>query len=282
MLSVPFEGFVVPGAYGDRRVLIHRSRVEGAERRPLTVLLHGVHGCASPARGNKYGDLARLLAERGFEAAIVESSRSRRDRETFGEDRASWARAAFPGKSFGDETADAISALVALRERFPGRPLAPLGFSLGGLIAILVAGRRAVELATGPGGRISADDLPPFELLGIAGSGEAIRPEAAGSLALPILDRLPDPVILREAALTLDASRVLCFYGERDATFSEEACRGLFDRFPLSPGRKTFLVLDGTDHAFRERQGVRSLDPVRRILREWIPLLGAIPSGGLP
>ena len=89
-----------PGSFGDREVLLHFFKAGSGRDCPAVLLLHGVHGWASPAEGNKYGFLARELAANGVSACIAESSRLRRDRETFGDDRVSWAKAAFRGKTF--------------------------------------------------------------------------------------------------------------------------------------------------------------------------------------
>jgi dienelactone hydrolase len=277
--ALEFGTFSAPGFFGDREVLIHRALVD-RPKAPLVALLHGVHGCASPERGNKYGDLARLLAAEGYESMILESSRLRRDREIFGDDREAWIRLAFTGKTFEEELADSVSGLRRIVGRRPGRPLVLLGFSLGGILSVLIAGGAAEGLLSASRWEVSlwARELPPLFCLSVAGSGDALRPEAAGQLRLPVLDRLPDPEILREAATRLSAPRALTFYGGEDKTFSEESCRGLFDRYPLAEERKRFLTLSGADHAFREQRGLPSVEPIREIVRELVAFLEGCPE----
>ena len=107
---------------------------------PVILLFHGVHGWAAPVEGNKYGYIARELAGKGIETCIAESSRLRRDRETFGDDRAARAKEALRGKTFAMEVYDACSAFAAVQSKYAGRPVVPWGFSLGGLSAVLLAG----------------------------------------------------------------------------------------------------------------------------------------------
>ncbi len=147
-----------PGSFGDRQVVLHFFKAGSAGDCPAVLLLHGVHGWASPVEGNKYGFLARELAANGISACIAESSRLRRDRETFGDDRVSWAKAAFRGKTFPMEVYDACSAFGCFRRKFWRSVPVLWGFSLGGLISVLIAGKKTggyiAETAWSlPGGR---------------------------------------------------------------------------------------------------------------------------------
>jgi len=215
------------------------------------VLLHGVHGCADPAPGNKYGDLARMLIDLGAKCAIVETSRRRRDRETFGDDREAWAREAFRGKTFRQDHADAVAGIeAAAAEAAPGKVWL-FGFSLGGIHAVLAAGEGSLSFT--PAGII------------LAGSGMRIRPEAELALDLPILDTMPDDRLLADAVARMRAGRLISFWGTLDSTFSEEACRALVETAPLPPERKNFVVIEGSDHAFRSYRGHPSLKPLELI-----------------
>ena len=84
------ETFSASGSFGDGEVRMTRFHPAG-ERLPLVVVFHGVHGCADPAPGDKYGDLGRFLADQGVGCVLCETSRKRRDRSVFGEDRGGWA-----------------------------------------------------------------------------------------------------------------------------------------------------------------------------------------------
>ena len=241
-----------PGTFGDGLVPVHIMEGPGTRAdAPLVVLLHGVHGCAGPAPGNKYGDLARMLLELGTRCAIVETSRRRRDRETFCEDREAWAHEAFRGKTFRQDHADAVAGIeAATAVAAPGKVWL-FGFSLGGIHAVLAAGNGSLSFT--PAGII------------LAGSGMRVRPEAELALDLPILDTMPDGKFLAEAAGRMKAERLISFWGTLDSTFSEEACRALVEAAPLPPERKGFVVIEGADHAFRNYRGSPSLKPLEMI-----------------
>lgn len=142
------QTILAAGAFGDGATTVSvlpAREGAGGPACPRIVLLHGVHGCASPEPENKYGYLARLCTERGSDACIVETSRARRDRNTFiredgGDDRVAWAIAAFSGKTFAMELSDVCAALERIEADLPPRPTVLWGFSLGGIIAVLIAG----------------------------------------------------------------------------------------------------------------------------------------------
>ncbi len=253
-----------PGCFGDNEVLLHIFTGIPEEKEPVFLLFHGVHGCASPAEGNKYGYLGRSLAEKGVTACIAESSRIRRDRETFGEDRAGWALAAFRGKTFPMEVYDACSALAAVGREFPGRPVILWGFSLGGILSVLLAGKET-ESFLKPAG---FEFVPYGEIQGlvISGTGDLVRPEASASLALPILDTLGERRIIHVAASKARPSFVLFFYGSEDETFGEDSSRRIFQSFRLGEERKTFCILDGADHSFRKLNGVSSREALEKMV----------------
>ncbi len=250
----------VPGTFGDGLVPVHIMRRSGASGgSPLVVLLHGVHGSANPLPGNKYGELARMLIEQGASCAIVETSRIRRDRESFGEDREAWAHAAFKGKTFFQDHADAVAGIEAAAMEAGIGSIWVFGFSLGGIHAVLAAGSEGLSFT--PSG------------IALGGSGYRIRSEAENALTLPILGSMPGSDPLIEAAGRLRAERLVSFYGSLDSTFPEDTCRRLVELAPLPLEKKGFVVIEGADHAFRSLKGNPSLKPLEMISSFLTPLL---------
>ncbi len=270
--------YSAPGHFGDKTVRVFFSGPRNASgRSPVFVLLHGVHGCADMSPENKYGCLARMLHSRGAIAVVVETSRLRRDREAFGEDRDSWARAAFMGKTFAADHADVLEGLTLVHSLFPEKDLWLWGFSLGGIHAITAAGGSSQAILEKENHKAP---LPEFPFSGIvtSGSGDRVRPGAEGSLELPILDSMPPESILHEAARKLSAGYFVSFYGSLDETFSEESCRHIFDEVPLPQARKVFHIIDGADHPFRHLHGHPSLKPLEMMIEKLPPLLHPGPS----
>ncbi|MGC9372135.1 MAG: alpha/beta hydrolase [Thermovirgaceae bacterium] len=221
---------------------------------------------------NKYGRLARMLNFRGAISAVVETSRLRRDRETFGDDRESWARAAFRGKTFAADHADVLEGLSLVHSLLPEKDLWIWGFSLGGIHAVTAAGGSSKAILRE--GNQKAP-LPEFHFSGIvtSGSGDRVRPGAKRSLELPILDSMPPESILHEAARNLSAGYFVSFYGSLDETFSEESCKEIFREVPLPEARKAFHVLKGVDHPFRHLYGHPSLKPLEMMTEKLATLL---------
>jgi len=250
----------VPGTFGDGLVPVHiMRRAHASGHSPLVILLHGVHGSANPLPGNKYGELARMLIDQGASCALVETSRVRRDRETFGEDREAWARAAFKGKTFFQDHADAVAGVEAAAMEVGMGPIWIFGFSLGGIHAVLAAGSDGLSFT--PAG------------IALGGSGYRIRSGAENDLTLPILDSMPGSDTLIEAAGRLRAERLVSFYGSLDSTFPEDTCRRLVELAPLPQEKKNFIVIEGADHAFRSLKGNPSLKPLEMISSRLAPLL---------
>ena len=254
-----------PGSFGDREVLLHFFKAGSGRDCPAVLLLHGVHGWASPAEGNKYGFLARELAANGVSACIAESSRLRRDRETFGDDRVSWAKAAFRGKTFPMEVYDACSAFEYFRRDFSVSVPVLWGFSLGGLISVLIAGKKTAGYIAGTG-LTSPREGEVAGFIRIRQRRPEIRPEASGSLSLPVLDSLGDKSEVLRAASDASPAFALFFYGSLDETFSEESSRRIFDRLPLPEPRKEFRFILGADHSFRKKEGAPSREPLEEML----------------
>jgi hypothetical protein len=219
-----------------------------------------------------------MLNARGAISAIVETSRFRRDRETFGEDRNSWAWAAFRGKTFAKDHADVLEGLSLVCSLFPERDYWIWGFSLGGIHAVTVAGNASETVLRGKKHKAPLPGFPPVGII-TSGSGDRIRPEAEQSLELPILDSMPPEEILHKAARNLAAEYFVSFYGSLDGTFSEESCREIVREVPLPETRKAFHVIEGADHPFRHLNGRPSLKPLEMMTSRLAPLLHPGPTG---
>ncbi len=258
------------GTFGDKKVLLYTALPPSASS--LVMFLHGVHGCADMEEGNKYRALAELLYQRGVGSCLVESSRQRRDRNTFGEDYPAWALGAFQGKSYAQDLGDFARALEHLQKTHPELSLWLWGFSLGGIHAVLLGSPKYREV-------MGEENLPIPEISGktlegiiLAGSGHYVRPEQSLLLRAPILDTLPPNTVLLEAAASLECGELYSFYGSLDDTFNEESCRELFQRAPEEI-RRDFRVLPGADHSFRNLEGQPSLEPLREMTKIMMPRL---------
>ena len=71
---------------------------------------------------------------------IIETSRKTRDRERYGEDRSSWVKEAFEGKTYAMDLFDVASALSFLNRNVRCTSLWLWGFSLGGLHSLMITG----------------------------------------------------------------------------------------------------------------------------------------------
>ncbi|HOO62597.1 MAG TPA: alpha/beta hydrolase [Synergistaceae bacterium] len=256
------------GTFGDRKVLLYTAPPSPSS--PLVMFLHGVHGCADMEEGNKYRALAELLYQQDIASCLVESSRKRRDRIAFGEDYPAWAQGAFEGKSYAQDLGDFARALAFLQEKFSNLDFWLWGFSLGGIHATLLASpvyRRVLEKEGLESPAIRSNSLKGVLL---SGTGHYLRPEQALLLRAPILDSLPPNSLLLEAAESLECEKLYSFYGSLDNTFSEQSCRELFERAPRKV-RQKFTVIPGADHAFRNLEGVPSLEPLRQMTERIIP-----------
>ena len=249
-LNPSFRTIYTKGSFGDGQVAVHTLGPEIKKNaEPLVIILHGVHGSASPEKGEKYGDLARMLSHKGAWCALVETSRRRHDRESFGADRDAWAHAAFDGKTYAQEYEDALTGIGAAFGDLGLENVWIFGFSLGGINAVLAAG---------------GEDALPFVPSGVAlgGSGSIIRPEAASSLSLPILDTAPPKERLLLSAGKIKTGRLISFYGSLDSTFSEGSCREVVEAAAVPADRKKFIVIEGADHSFRTIRGMPTVKPL--------------------
>lgn len=253
----------VQGAFGDRKVIV--EHMYGKESRDVFILFHGVHGSASGSRDNKYGTLGRILVSQGAHVYLVETSRSRRDRDVFGNDRIAWAWAAFEGKTYGQDLFDNCSALSFILEQV-SCSVNLWGFSLGGLHSIIIRGGAWEKILSEEKMNLPSFDVEKIKTLITSGSGDSIREEASSSLALPILSTVPEAEVLHDSARKITNCRFISFYGEKDRTFTRESCRRLFDLVPLGDGDKSFHIVEGADHSFREVYGEPSSEPLEKMI----------------
>ncbi len=262
------------GCFGDRTVPLSVLDVPGASL--VVCLLHGVHGVASLEQGNKYGVLARLLVRLGVSVCVVETSRLRRDREVF-TDRDRWAWSAFEGKTYAQELFDSVSGIAQVSALFPQKKLCLWGFSLGGLNALMVAGRRSADVIGGefsPIAEVSQDRICGIV---VSGSGDSLRSGAdLGQHSLPILDSMCSVDILYDACRSISAQWLRFFYGSLDESFDEASCRRLFDLIPVDD--RAFTVLPDVDHAFRSLGGMPSIRPLEYMVRNLQPQLQGHPG----
>ncbi|EFC90620.1 hypothetical protein Dpep_0592 [Dethiosulfovibrio peptidovorans DSM 11002] len=245
------------GSYGDRAVRI--EVLESPDGSPWVVcLFHGVYGVASLEEGNKYGELARRLSERGITTCLVETSRDVRNRADF-PDRSDWADAAFSGKKYGQELFDHMSGLSKVSEMFPDGRICLWGFFLGGIDSLMIAGGVVVPISD-LGLEAPSVPLDRIGALVISGSGDTLKSDSSIKTSLPVLSSICEAEVLREACRNVEVPSVDFFYGSEDDTFDKPSCRRLFDLIPVS--NKYFTVIDGADHPFRSIDGVPSTQPL--------------------
>ena len=261
------EVFTLKGAYGDEKVFVSRLSPKDSVGKVI-VLFHGVHGCASVHEGNKYAVLARMLLPLGLTVYLTETSRLRRDRDSFKEDRDRWARTAFQGKTYGMDLYDVCVALSEIEKRHPTEEIYLWGFSLGGIHSLMIAGG-GYQTKLREGGFPSLFLRIPSGII-VSGSRDGIdKDDVSTTLRLPILDTIGDNALLYKSARSIKTGWFVSFYGENDNTFSEEACRRLLTRRIFL---KQFIIIPGADHAFRRLYGLPSIEPLKRM----VSYLGAI------
>lgn len=258
------EKYEVKGSYGDRKVMVEYACEKG--NRKLMVLFHGVHGSASFVQGNKYASLADILVPEGFDVCLVETSRKIRERAPESEKMA-WIWNSFRGKRYCDDLYDNCQALAFILKKFPHNFTALWGFSLGGLHSIFIKGGLWNKFLCNCG----LSDLPLLDtnkiaLLITSGSGDSLREGGAESLSLPILSTVPSAAMLHEAAGNIHNCIFLSFYGENDATFSEMSCRRIYSTIPLGDSDKSFRIIKGSDHSFREIDGKPTTEPLQQMV----------------
>lgn len=257
---VDIKRYEVNGSYGDRKVIIEHARSRFHVPGWMVVLLHGVHGCAAFSDENKYGVLGKMLLDRGVDVCLVETSRLRRDRSTFGEDRTKWAKEAFFGKTYAQDLYDECSALSFIQSSIPCSRFCLWGFSLGGIHSVFMTSGKHITILKDNDLDVPEIDVDNIDLLVLSGVGDSIRQEASESLSLPVLDTISPDLSIRQAASLVRVPKVVFFYGLEDNTFSERSCRILFDRVPAE--NKVFHIIEGSDHAFRSMCGSPSVRPL--------------------
>jgi len=255
------DKYEVKGSYGDEKVLLSYAHEDGNGK--LVILFHGVHGSASFVPGNKYASLSRILVPEGFDVCLVETSRKIRERAPEAE-KAAWIYNSFNGKRYCDDLYDNCQAVAFILKNFPHDFTILWGFSLGGLHSIFIKGGLWNRFLHTCG----LDDLPlmdtnKIDLLVTSGSGDSLREGGAEKLSSPILSTVPSAAVLHEAAENIHNCIFLSFYGENDDTFSEKSCRSIFDLVPLGESDKSFDMIKGADHSFRELYGKPTAEPLR-------------------
>ncbi|WP_286952087.1 MULTISPECIES: alpha/beta hydrolase [Aminobacterium] len=257
------EIFTLKGAYGDEKVFVSRLSPKDSVGKVI-VLFHGVHGCASVHEGNKYAVLARMLLPLGLTVYLTETSRLRRDRDSFKEDRDRWARTAFQGKTYGMDLYDVCVALSEIEKRHPTEEIYLWGFSLGGIHSLMIAGGGYQTKLREGGFPQPVFSVSPSGII-ISGSGDSIdKDDVSTTLRLPILDTIGDNALLYKSVRSIKTEWFVSFYGENDNTFSEEACRRLFDA--ADTPEKRFIIIPGADHAFRKLYGLPSIEPLKKMV----------------
>lgn len=204
------------------------------------VLLHGVR-----ADRRSQTERMRVFGEAGYAVLVI-------DAQAHGES---------PGGAitFGwREREDAVAAVRAAREQFPGLPVAVVGQSMGGAAAILAGDRLGadalvVEAVYASLGRATRNRLG----MRLGALGEALAP----LLTLQVRPRLGvDPDALRpEAAIVDVAAPILIIGGAADRHAQPDETRALF---AAAPAPKALWMVEGAAHqdflrfapdAYRER-----------------------------
>lgn len=241
----------LPSAFGDTGVRVSRlfpDKPDGTH----ALLLHGVHSSANLGHRNKFRHLAEILAARGVTPWLCETSRVSVSREECGDQPLAWIEESFGGKTFGEEHDDCLAALDLALAQKPAK-LWVWGFSLGGIIALLLACRPDVRI----------------DRLVLSGTGLTATPEAENiMMPMPILSTLRSTVE-PDMVGRVRAGEVFAFRGTEDAVFTEEACRSLLGSIKIPDGRKKFYAIEGADHSLKTRGG--KYDPL--IMDEMLSLM---------
>lgn len=245
---------VLPSAFGDTGVRVSRLFPEEPDG-THALLLHGVHSSANLGHRNKFRHLAEILAARGVTPWLCETSRVSVSREECGDQPLAWIEESFGGKTFGEEHDDCLAALDLALAQKPAK-FWVWGFSLGGIIALLLACRSDVRI----------------DRLVLSGTGLTATPEAENiMMPMPILSTLRSTVE-PDMVSRVRAGEVFAFRGTEDAVFTEEACRSLLGSIKIPDGRKKFYAIEGADHSLKTRGG--KYDPL--IMDEMLSLMDKI------
>ena len=249
-----YEITVLPSAFGDTGVRVSRLFPEEPDG-THALLLHGVHSSANLGHRNKFRHLAEILAARGVTPWLCETSRVSVSREECGDQPLAWIEESFGGKTFGEEHDDCLAALDLALAQKPAK-FWVWGFSLGGIIALLLACRSDVRI----------------DRLVLSGTGLTATPEAENiMMPMPILSTLRSTVE-PDMVSRVRAGEVFAFRGTEDAVFTEEACRSLLGSIKIPDERKKFYAIEGADHSLKTRRGKH--DP--QIMDEMLSLMDKI------
>lgn len=194
--------------------------------RGVVVLMHGVRA----DRGSQT-DRMRLFHGAGYDVVAFDfqaHGESPGDAITFG----------------GRERHDAVAAVVAARERFPGLPVAVVAQSMGGAAAILAGRRLNADALVVEAVYTSIDRATRNRLsmrLGRVGSAlvPLLTAQLGARLAVP-----PDSLRPLDAIAQV-AVPVLVIGGSRDAHAQPDETRALYD---AAPSPKSLWMVDGAAH----------------------------------
>lgn len=241
----------LPSAFGDTGVRVSRLFPDSPDG-THALLLHGVHSSANLGHRNKFRHLAEILAARGVTPWLCETGRVSVSREECGDQPLAWIEESFGGKTFGEEHDDCLAALNLVLAQKPAK-LWIWGFSLGGIIALLLA---------------CLPDVHADRLI-LSGTGLTATPEAESlMMPMPILSTLRSTVA-PDMVDRVRAGEVFAFRGTEDAVFTEEACRSLLGSIKIPDERKKFYAIEGADHSLKTRRGKH--DP--QIMDEMLSLM---------
>ena len=244
----------LPSAFGDTGVRVSRLFPDSPDG-THALLLHGVHSSANLGHRNKFRHLAEILAARGVTPWLCETGRVSVSREECGDQPLAWIEESFGGKTFGEEHDDCLAALNLVLAQKPAK-LWIWGFSLGGIIALLLA---------------CLPDVHADRLI-LSGTGLTATPEAESlMMPMPILSTLRSTVA-PDMVDHVRAGEVFAFRGTEDAVFTEEACRSLLGSIKIPDERKKFYAIEGADHSLKTRRGKH--DP--QIMDEMLSLMDKI------
>jgi alpha-beta hydrolase superfamily lysophospholipase len=248
-LAVVCDGLTLPGGAS-----------VPADAKAALVLLHGIPSIAPPDPDDDgYPGLARRFAERGWAASWVDMRGARGAPGFFSIE--GWVR-------------DARAIIDATRslEGAAGLPLALLGSSAGGAVAVEVAARGGAARSAPPDALVLlAAPSAWVTFAGDAGSGmRRIMEEAGMPLAAEVLD---DPrawvaefdAVVAERAISKVKVPILIVHGTADDVVPVDHAHRLAEAAPVADLR----IIDGAPHQLRRHPGVVEL------VADWLE--GAMP-----
>ncbi|MBR9764777.1 MAG: alpha/beta hydrolase [Rhodobacteraceae bacterium] len=234
---------------------------DGAPKGPAVLLLHGFTGTrdemAIPGAGEGvFARTARLMGAEGFASLRIDFRGS-------GD---STGAMSFADSDIESQVADTLLALDWLRRRGHG-PLHLLGWSQGGLVAALAAGRGAEVASVSLWNAVAEPQVSYPRILGPAMMAEGLAARDPGTListTLPwgagirLRGRFFDQLAHLDPATELAGypGPLLVAWGSRDPLVPETSARRLLE----SHSGPQVIYRAGFDHAFDISQGTRALD----------------------